>query len=152
MAQQYAKAPLGSLDNHKFIVQSLQGKDYKTFQGQGEIQDLKYALKVYVDDYISLAIPLTKNNLRHIANAIMKGVHDVFPQDEVAQNDPISYMKLLKEEAMWALTKDILGFTFDGEEKTLWLEEPKREKLFKTLHQWLRQAQKGKGGIPFDKF
>ena len=152
VAQLYAEAPIGSLPNHKFIAHSLQGEDYNTFHGQDGVQGLKYAIEVYVDDYISLAIPRTKDDLRHVANAVMKGVHDVFPADEEDTNDPISYKKLLKEEAMWALTKDILGFTFDGENKTLMLEAPKREKLLVTLKQWLRQARKGKGGIPFDVF
>ena len=48
-------------------------------------------LEIYVDDYISLAIPRTKADRRHVANAIMKGVHDVFPADDVDENDPLSY-------------------------------------------------------------
>ncbi len=53
-------------------------------------------------------------------------MHDVFPTDKVNENDPLSYKKLLKLEGMWALTKeDVLGFTFDGDKKTIWLEEPK---------------------------
>lgn len=151
VAQQYAEAPVGSLENHKFIAHSLQGEDYETFQGQG-LQDLRYSIEVYVDDYISLAMPRTKEDLRHVANAVMKGVHDVFPADQVAENDPLSYKKMLKLESMWALTKEILGFTFDGDNKTIWLAEDKREKLLATLHQWLRQATREKGGIKFDEF
>ena len=153
VAQQYAEAPVGSLDNHKFIAHSLQGEDYNKFQGDEGINKLRYLLDVYVDDYISLAIPRTKEDLRHIANAVMKGVHDIFPADEVPENDALSYKKLLKREAMWALTKDILGFTFDGDNKTIWLEEDKRKQLLDTLHQWIRHAKKYKNrGIPFSDF
>ena len=87
----------------------------------------------------------------------MKGVHDVFPADEEDKRirttrSPTRNYSRRRQCAMWALTKDILRFTFDGEKKTLWLEAPKREKLLGTLKQWLRQARKGKGGIPFDVF
>jgi len=153
VAQQYAEAPVGSLENHKFIAHALQGEDYATFQGQEGIKDLQYMIEVYMDDYISMAIPRSKEDLQHVANAVMKGVHDVFPEDEVDQNDPISYKKLLKLEAMWSLTKDILGFTFDGDNKTIWLEDAKREVLLKTLKQWLRQARRSSTkGIPFEEF
>ena len=99
-------------------------------------------IEVYVDDYISLAIPRTREDLRHVANAVMKSIHDVFPPDDVDGNDPISHKMLLKQEGMWALTKDILGFTFDGEKKTIWLEAPKREKLLTTLKTWITQAER----------
>ena len=94
-------------------------------------------LEIYVDDYISMAIQRTKADLRHVANAMMKGVHDVFPADNVDENDPLSYKKLLKLEGMWDMTKDILGFTFDGDKNTLWLENQKREALLTTLKSWL---------------
>ena len=87
-----------------------------------------------------------------MANAVMAGVHDIFPADEEDTADPISYKKLLKLEGMWALTKDILGFTFDGDNKTLWLESPKRDALLTTMKQWIRAANRTKGGIPFDEF
>ena len=152
IAQQYSEAPIGSLENHKFISHALQGEDYDTFQGQGGIEKLRYMIEVYVDDYICLAIPRNKEDLRHMANAVMAGVHDIFPADEEDTKDPISYKKLLKLEGMWALTKDILGFTFDGENKTLWLESPKRDALLTTMKQWIRAANRTKGGIPFDEF
>ena len=128
-------------------------EDYATFHGQEGIKDLQYMIEVYMDDYISMAIPRSKEDLQHVANAVMKGVHDVFPEDEVDQNDPISYKKLQKLEAMWSITKDILGFTFDGDKKTIWLEDAKREVLLKTLKQWLRQARRSSTkGIPFEEF
>ena len=61
-----------------------------------------------MNDYISLAIPRTKDDLVHVANAV---------KDDA--KDPISLKKLKQLEAMWALHKDILGFTFDGVEKTI---------------------------------
>ena len=59
----------------------------------------------------------------------MQGIHDVFPACEIDENDSISLKKLKKLEGEWALVKDVLGFTFDGDKKTMILEEPKREFL-----------------------
>ena len=152
VAAQYAEAPIGSLNNHKFISHTLQGLDYESFTSPTTMEDLKYMIEVYVDDYISLAIPRTQDDLRHIANAVMTGIHDMFPPDVVNENDPISLKKLIKEEGMWALTKDILGFTFDGVAKTIWLESPKRDKLLSTLTSWLKQSRRHSEGVPFDEF
>ena len=49
----------------------------------------------------------------------MTGIHEVFPANEVDTLDAISLKKILKREGQWALIKDILGFTFDGIDKTL---------------------------------
>ena len=76
---------------------------------------------------------MSREQLRHVANAMMKGVHDVFPADDDDENDPLSLKKLRKEEGMWALEKDILGFAFDGDEKTMWLDEAKRSAILLTL-------------------
>ena len=51
-----------------------------------------------------------------------------------------------------AARKTILGFDFDGINKTVWLEEAKRERLLTTLHRWLRLASRGAGGIPYKMF
>ena len=45
-----------------------------------------------------------------------------------------------------------MGFTFDGIDKTLWLEEPKREALLATLQKWIRAASSRTAGIPFEEF
>ncbi len=69
--------------------------------------------------------------------AIMTGICDVFPTDIVDSNDPISEKQLLKGERQYALFKMMLGFDFDGKQKTMWLEEEKRAKLLTILHSWL---------------
>jgi hypothetical protein len=45
-----------------------------------------------------------------------------------------------------------LGFDIDGKAKTIWLEDPKQEKLLATLQSWIRLASCGTGGIPFKQF
>ena len=53
-----------------------------------------YMLEVYMDDYIVLAIPRSRDQLHHISNAIMKGIRDVFPPDKYDKKDVISLKKL----------------------------------------------------------
>jgi hypothetical protein len=90
--------------------------------------------------------------MRHVGNAVMHGIHDVFPPDGDEENDPISLKKLRKLEAMWALQKEILGFDFDGLKKTMWLAADKRDALLTTLKKWLRGSQRMGAGIPLEEF
>jgi hypothetical protein len=53
---------------------------------------------------------------------------------------------------MFVSTKCILGFDFDGANKTIWLEEEKRAAILTILHQWLQGAAKSRRGIPFAEF
>ena len=82
---------------------------------------------------------------------MMYGIHDVFLPDDDVDNDPISRKKLNKGEAVWANVKEILGMTFDGTEKTIWLAADKRDALIRTLHTWIRMAKRG-GGVLFEEF
>ena len=152
VAEDYVETPVGSLPPHKFAKHSGHGKDFDALPETSADERLKYMVEVFVDDFVALAIPTSRQQLQHVATAVMSGVHDVFPADEVDEEDPLSLKKMLKEESMWALTKDVLGFGFDGWEKTIWLEEGKRDALLTTLHQWIRSANKGRCGIPFDQF
>ena len=99
-----------------------------------------------------MAIASSQEQLEHVANAVMHGIHDVFPADETDSEDPISLKKLLKKEGQWALQKDCLGFTFDGEAKTMQLEEPKKEFLLATQTKWIRTAKHKSAGIAFPEF
>jgi hypothetical protein len=119
-------------------------------RGRGE--GFKYLLEVYVDDFMSLVIPTSEGQLRHVANAVMMGIHDVFPEDSEEEADPISLKKLKQGEGRYSTRKCILGFDFDGVDKTLWLEEEKRAMLLTILHRWLRGARRAHAGIPFKEF
>ena len=91
--------------------------------------EVTHVIEAYIDDYISIAIPASQEQLVHVATAVMSGIYDVFPADTDDDEDPISLKKMKKLEAMWTLNKDILGFTFDGIEKTIWLEDSKRDAM-----------------------
>ncbi len=69
---------------------------------------------------------------------IMTGIYDVFPIKITDSNNPISEKKLLNGEGQISLSKKLIGFDFDRNLKTMWLEEKKRAKLLTTLHDWIR--------------
>jgi hypothetical protein len=82
----------------------------------------------------------------------MHGIHDVFPADDNNANDPIFKNKLMKGEGAMLTTKTILGFDFDGVEKTMWLESTKRDHHLMILHSWIRTSEHSTHGIPFKEF
>lgn len=147
----YTEAAVGSLEEHKFLKHAMGGEDVSRLpRSAAEDATLKYFVEVYVDDFIPMAIATSQDQLEHVANAVMHGIHDVFPADDVDEEDPISFKKLLKKEGQWALQKDCLGFTFDGEAKTMQLEEPKKEFLLATLTKWIRSAKNKAGAVQFN--
>jgi hypothetical protein len=109
-------------------------------------------VEVYVDDFMSLVIPVSMEQLRHVAKAIMHGIHDVFPPDNNDDEDPISEKKMKKGEGLYDTKKTLLGFDFDGDAKTMWLESAKREKLLTILKGWIRTGKQGSAGIPLGDY
>jgi hypothetical protein len=153
VAAKYAEARIGALEDHKFAKYS---RGSKAFEGlpetDGGSNTLRYFFEVYVDDFIPLAIAASKEQLEHVARALLHGIHDVFPPDSDDSNDPTSLKKLLKEEGQWDLLKEILGFEFNGETKTMQLDAKKREFLLAVLTKWIRTGQHKSGGIEFKEF
>ena len=120
VAARYVETPVGTLTDNKFVKWALDSADFRALPKQAaDSAGLRYVLEVYMDDYLGLAIPASQDHLRHTANAMLNGIHDVFPPDSNDAEDPISLKKLQNGDGAWALQKDILGFTFDGVEKTL---------------------------------
>lgn len=71
-----------------------------------------------------MAIPITVEQLKHIVTAIMMGIHDFFSGLEIEGSDSISEKNLkIKGVGNFALLKDILGFDFNSNKKTIQLEE-----------------------------
>jgi hypothetical protein len=144
VAMDYANTKLGSLPTDK-CTHYTQGDKEATLlpvedtarPGRG----LRYSVEVYVDNFMSIVIPTSKAQLDHIANAIMRGIRDVFPADIIDSNVPILEKKLKKGEAQYSTFKTLLGFNFNGKQKTMWLEEEKRAKLLTTLKGWIRYGE-----------
>ncbi len=72
----------------------------------------RYMLEVYVDDFISLVIPMSQAQLRHIAYAIMEGIHNVSPPPTLIivmiqswkRNSSRRRDNILPPRLFWALT------------------------------------------------
>ena len=153
VADQYAESPIGTLPTHKFESHTTVAQEFRSLpKFSPSTEELRYMIEVYVDDYIGIAIPTSQQQLEHVSRAILHGIHDVFPPEDDDDTDPISFKKIMKGEGKWALIKDILGFTFDGEHKTLWLEEPKRDALITILKGWIRSGEHQHHGVPFKEF
>ena len=151
VAEQYLQLPIGDLPTHKFTHKTERHPEAKALP-QEATAPMKFVLEVYMDDYIGLAIPTSLSQLRHYSDAVMFGIHDVFPPDNNDDADPISNKKLAKLDGSWAHEKDILGLTFDGVHKTVWLETDKRDALITILSGWLRSGKDKRFGIPFLEF
>jgi hypothetical protein len=121
-------------------------------ESESNMRGFWYMVEVYVDNFKSLAIPVSREQLCHVTNVIMHGIHNVFPPDAVDSGDPILERKLKKGEGMYKTRKTLLGFDFDGEAKTMWLESVKPEKLLTILQGWICTGKLGSAGIPFGKF
>ncbi len=153
IAMEYIEMAISLLPHHKFKHYVVDAPEYADLPKMAiDSKGFGYMVEVYVDNFMSLVIPVSWEQLRHIANAIMHGIHDVFPPDEDDSNDPISEKKLKKGEGRYGTRKTLLGFNFDGKGKTLWLESAKREKLLTILRGWIQTVMRGSLGIPFGKF
>ena len=153
VAHDYCETAIGSLPPHKFTNYVTGNSEYDALPERDVNRNtFRYLLEVYVDDFVSLVIPYSREQLRHVSTGTMTGIHDVFPDDDNDGNDPISEKKLKQGDGEYATTKTILGFDFDGVNKTLWLEEAKRAVLLTILQGWIRSSKRGTTGIPFKEF
>jgi hypothetical protein len=144
---------VGSLPTHKFEKYAVGDAEYATLpECAANNRGFLYMVEVYVDDFISLVILVSQEQLRHVATAVMTGIRDVFPGDAVESNDSILEKKLIKHEGRYATLKTLLGFNFNITAKTMWLEAAKREKLLTILKSWVRTGKRGTAGIPFKEY
>jgi hypothetical protein len=153
VAQDYCETKLGTLPPHKFTHYVIGNRAYDGLLERDKTgTPFLYMLKVYIDDFVSLVIPMSREQLCHVSTGRMTGIHNVFLADNNDANDPISKKKLKQLDGEYSTTKTILGFDFDGVNKTLWLEEAKRAHLLTVLHGWIRSSRSGTTGISFKEF
>jgi hypothetical protein len=101
VATNYIKMLVNLLPQHNFEKYVVGDAKYKQLPEVHNVTDgFVYMVKVYVDDFMSIVIPLSQEQLRHIATAIMTGKHDVFPPDSGDSNDPISMKKLEQRDVI----------------------------------------------------
>jgi hypothetical protein len=153
VAKDYCETKMGTLPPHKFTNYVIDNQAYNGLPERDETETaFQYMLQVYVDDFVSLVIPTSRKQLRHVSTGTMTGIHDVFPTDDNNYNDPISKKKLKQLDGEYLTTKTILGFDFDRVNKTLWLKEAKLAHLLTVLHGWIRSSRSGTTTILFKEF
>jgi hypothetical protein len=155
VAECYIETPVGSVTDHKFLHHMAASSQYDSLPAKPtrEGDALRYLVDVYVNDFIGFVIPTCQQHLDHVANGVMCAIHDVFPPDKDPAEDPISLKKLLQGEGSWDVVKDILGFVFNGSDKTVWLSDGRRDALLTTMKGWLRSTRKNaRFGVPFAEF
>ena len=95
VAKEYAHAAIGSFLDHKFLSYTKNSDAYNALPKMADRRDpLNFMLEVYVDNYLSLAIPQYKKDFDHLANATMHRIHSVSPAGDDDDKDPISVKKL----------------------------------------------------------
>ena len=85
---------------------------------------------VYVDDYILAAVEDRAGTLlQRTGRAALYTIHGLFPpparSGHLGGKDPISAKKLAAGDARWAHTKELLGFVFNGKDRTVHLTQRK---------------------------
>ena len=152
VASDYAQTPMGSLPHHKFEHYMTGSEEFNALPEEADNVNFRFLVEVFVDDFMSLAIATSQQQVIHVGRGTMMGIHDVFPPCEAKHNDPISEKKMKKGDSKFCTQKTLLGFDFDGNDKTIWLEESKRDSLLLVLKSWLRTSRRSAQGIPFKTF
>ncbi len=119
IAKEYIKTPVNSLHDHNFLKYTVGNREYEALPAMPtKNMGFLYMVEVYVDDFMSLVIPASQDQLRHVATAVMMGIHNMFPPDANDSNNPISERKLIKDEGRYS-TQKTLGLNFDRLAKTM---------------------------------
>ena len=88
-----------SLAPHKFVKLTEVNPDFVELTKSYILDEpFNYMMEVYMDDYIALSIPRSQDQLHHVFNAIMTGIHDFFHPDKDDKEYSISLKKILKNE------------------------------------------------------
>ena len=111
IATRYCDTKIGSMPAHKFEHYVMGSPELQSLDDTDSAMELRYALEVYVDDFMAIIIPTSRTQVEHVARAIMTAIHDVFPASTIDADDPISEKKMKKGEGTmstknhyWALS------------------------------------------------
>jgi hypothetical protein len=138
IAMEYINTSVASLPYHKFTKYITGDLDFNALpESTKQSTGFVYMVEVYVDNFISLIIPVLRAQLCHVGTAVMTGIHEVFPPNVDNSCNSISEKKLIQGEKQYSTQKTLLGFDFDGSNKTMWLEVAKQEKLLTLLKGWV---------------
>jgi len=104
------------------------------------LDDLNHLLEVYVDDFAGAVQSTNPQVLLHHSRALLHGIHSIFPPSPPGNDDePVSLKKLHAGEGIWAFRKEILGWIFDGINRTIELPIGKADKIRQSVKQALQR-------------
>ncbi len=110
IAMEYINTPVASLPHHKFTKYIIGNQDFNVLpESTEQSTGFVYMVEVYVDDFKSLGIPVSKAQLCHYATAVMTGIHDVFPPNVKDSCNPILEKKLIQGEGRYSTQKNTTG-------------------------------------------
>ncbi len=121
VAIDYIETPIDLLPPHKFDRWAIENRENVATCGTSK--GLLKVGKVYVNKFIAVIIATSQEQVTHVAQGVMHGIHNLFPPRRQEEQEPILQKKLKKREGTFADKKCILGFDFDNTNKTIWLEE-----------------------------
>ncbi len=78
IATEYTDMPVRSIPEHKFAKYTVDRESYSDLPKEHDSRTFLSMIEVYVDDFMSLAIPVSQLQPMHVAAAVMTGIHDVF--------------------------------------------------------------------------
>ncbi len=88
VAVEYIETDIGSLPQHKFDEWA--GASHAPVNDTTMTKELRYVVKVYVNDFIAAIIPTAREQVEHVARGLLHGIHDVFPPSNNDTMDPVS--------------------------------------------------------------
>ncbi len=105
-------------------------------------QHLIKLLEVYVDDFIGLIQAPSPQQLKKFTRAILHGIHKIFPParpNHPNEDEPIALKKLRNGDGLWATSKEILGWVFDGINRCILLPPAKVTNLLREIRSTTRR-------------
>ncbi len=118
IATEYINTPVASLPHYKFTKYIIGNQDFnELLESMEQSTGFVYMVEVYVDDFMSLVIPVVKAQLCHVATALMTGIHNVFPPNVDDSCDAILEKKLIQGEGRYSMQKHYWGLTLMAQTK-----------------------------------
>ena len=88
-------------------------------------------LEVYINNFIGIIQAKSIKELQHFTRAVLHAIYNTFLLPELTGSTmgPKISQKKLTEEGLWQTQKEIIGWTFDGIQRTIKLAPHKYNKL-----------------------
>ena len=105
--------------------------------------DIHKLIEVYVDDFAPMLQTHSYDEVVHITRALLHAINDIFPPPDLTNSHlahPISIKKLI-EEGAWSTEKELLGWVFNGVERTISITDEKYTKLLTQLNALINQPR-----------